>query len=106
MEKNKKLEKLKHFFGIGKHSDYINEYFDKSNIRSSLYVTSVVLVLELSMMINVFLRQFNEETRRSTEWFVIHFSCFTVLFFAALVLFVYSIRHLKKLSEKRYTWES
>ena len=105
MEKNKKLEKLKHFFGIGKHSDYINEYFDKSNIRSSLYVTSVVLVLELSMMINVFLRQFNEETRRSTEWFVIHFSCFTVLFFAALVLFVYSIRHLKKLSEKRYTWE-
>ena len=105
MEKNKKLEKIKHFFGIGKHSDYINEYFDKSNIRSSLYVTSVVLVLELSMMINVFLRQFNEETRRSTEWFVIHFSCFTVLFFAALVLFVYSIRHLKKLSEKRYTWE-
>ncbi len=105
MEKNKKLEKIKHFFGIGKHSDYINEYFDKSNICSSLYVTSVVLVLELSMMINVFLRQFNEETRRSTEWFVIHFSCFLVLFFAALVLFVYSIRHLKKLSEKRYTWE-
>ena len=105
MEKNKKLEKIKHFFGIDKHSDYINEYFDKSNIRSSLYVTSVVLVLELSMMINVFLRQFNEETRRSTEWFVIHFSCFLVLFFAALVLFVYSIRHLKKLSEKRYTWE-
>ena len=105
MEKNKKLEKLKHFFGIGKHSDYINEYFDKSNIRSSLYVTSVVLVLELFMMLNVLLRQFDEETRRTTEWFVIHFSCFLVLFFAALVLFVYSIRHLKKLSEKRYTWE-
>ncbi|MBR4789316.1 MAG: EAL domain-containing protein [Treponema sp.] len=105
MEKNKKLEKIKHFFGIGKHSDYINEYFDKSNIRSSLYVTSVVLVLELFMMLNVLLRQFDEETRRTTEWFVIHFSCFLVLFFAALVLFVYSIRHLKKLSEKRYTWE-
>ena len=105
MEKNKKLEKLKHFFGIGKHSDYINEYFDKSNIRSSLYVTSVVLVLELFMMLNVLLRQFDEETRRTTEWFVIHFSCFLILFFAALVLFVYSIRHLKKLSEKRYTWE-
>ena len=105
MEKKQKLEKIKHFLGIGKHSNYINEYFDKSNIRSSLYVTSVVLVLEFLMMLNVFLRQFNEETRRSTEWFIIHFSCFAVLFLAALALFVYSVRHLKKLSEKRYTWE-
>ena len=81
MEKNKKLEKIKNFLGIGKHSDYINEYFDKSNIRSSICVTSVVLVLELFMMLNILLRQYNEETRRSTEWFVIHFSCFAILFF-------------------------
>ena len=105
MEKNKKLEKIKHFLGIGKRSDYINEYFDKSNIRSGLYVTSVVLVLELLMMINVTLRQFNQETRRSTEWFIIHLSCFAILFLAALALFIYSVRHIKKLSEKRYPWE-
>ena len=104
MEKNKKLEKIKQFLGIGKHSDYINEYFDKSNIRSSICVTSVVLVLELFMMLNVLLRQFNEETRRSTQWFVIHFTCFAILFFAALMLFVYSVRHVKKLAQTRYAW--
>ena len=105
MEKNKKLEKIKHFLGIGKHSDYINEYFDKSNIRSGLYVTSVVLVLEFLMMINITLRQFNEETRRSTELFIIHLSCFAILFTAALAMFIYSVRHVKKLGKKRYPWE-
>ena len=102
---NKKLENIKFFFGIGKHSDYIKEYFDKSNIRSSLYVSSVVMLLELLMMINVTLRQFNEETRRTTEWFIIHFTCFAILFVAALALFIYSIRHVKKLSPKRNVFE-
>ena len=102
---NKKLEKIKCFFGIGKHSDYIKKYFDKSNIRSSLYVSSVVMLLELLMMINVTLRQFNEETRRTTEWFIIHFTCFAILFVAALALFIYSIRHVKKLSPKRNVFE-
>ena len=104
MKKNK-LQKLKTFFGIGKHSDYINEYFDKANIRSSIYVCSVVLVLEFFMMINISIRQCFEESRRSTEWFIIHFSCFAVLFFAALALFVYSVRHVKKLSSSRRKWE-
>ena len=100
----KKIEKIKLFLGIGKHSDYINEYFDKSNIRSSLYVTSVILVLELLMIINITIRQFSEETRRSSQWFIIHLICFIILLLAALALFIYSIRHVKKLSANRNTW--
>lgn len=81
---NKKIiEKVKNFFGIGRYSDYINDYFDKSNIRSSLYVSTVVMVLELLMIISTLFRQFNEETKRTTDWVVIHLSCFTVLFVAA-----------------------
>ena len=100
----KKIEKIKLFLGIEKHSDYINEYFDKSNIRSSLYVTSVILVLELLMIINITIRQFSEETRRSSQWFIIHLICFIILLLAALALFIYSIRHVKKLSANRNTW--
>ena len=103
--KKKFTEKLKYFFGLGKHSDYINEYFDKSNIRSSLNVTSVVMMLELAMMINITLRQFQEETRRSTEWFIIHISSFAILFLAASGLFIYSLRYLKKGNKKRHIWE-
>ena len=105
MEK-KKFEKIKSFLGLEKRSDYINEYFDKSNIRSSICVTIVILILELLMMINITIRQFNDETRRSREWFIIHFSCFAILFIAALILLLYSLRHIKNKGTKRGVWES
>ena len=35
----KTLEKIKDFLGTGRHSDYINKYFDESNIKSSIYVS-------------------------------------------------------------------
>ena len=105
MEK-KKLEKIKKFFGIEKRSDYINEYFDKSNIRSSICVTTVILILELLMMINITLRQFNEQTHRSKEWYIIHLSCFAILFLAALILLLYSLRHIKSKGTKRNVWET
>ena len=104
---NKKIiEKVKNFFGIGRYSDYINDYFDKSNIRSSLYVSTVVMVLELLMIISTLFRQFNEETKRTTDWVVIHLSCFTVLFAAALVLFIYSLRHYKKYNPNHHILET
>ena len=106
MENKKKFEKLRYFFGIGKRSDYMNDYFDKSNLRSSLWVSSVVLILEFIMMVNITIRQFDEETRRSQEWFVIHLSCFVILFLAALVLFIYSVRHVKKPAPRRHLGET
>ena len=105
----KLMEKIKAFLGVGRRSKYINDYMDNSNIWSSLYVTSVVMLLELFMMLNITLRQLNEETRRSTQWFAIHMSCFAILFLAALLLFVYSIRHAKegfKKSSQRFTWDA
>ncbi len=102
----KTIEKLKRFFGIGKYSDYIQNYFDKSNIRSSIYVSCVVIILELLMMINITIRQLDAETRRTTDWFIIHFVCFAVLFVAALALFIYSIHRIKKENSNRYVWET
>ena len=99
------LNKIKKFIGADKHSPYINGYFDKSNIRSSVYVSSVIIILEVFMIINVSVRQFFEETRRSNEWFIIHVSCFAVLLITALTLFIYSVRHVKKLSTNRVLWE-
>ncbi|MBP5358168.1 MAG: EAL domain-containing protein [Treponema sp.] len=100
------LNKIKKFIGADKHSPYINGYFDKSNIRSAVYVSSVIIILEVFMIINISARQLFEETRRSTEWLIIHITCFSVLLLTALVLFIYSIRHIKKLSSNRVLWEA
>lgn len=98
-------QKIKEFFGIGKHSDYLNKFFDEANIRSSIYVTSVIIVLELFMIGNVLFRQLSEETRRSLQWLVTHLACYTVLLASSLALFIYSVIHIKKKTYNRKTWE-
>ena len=98
-------QKIKDFFGIGKHSDYLNKFFDEANIKSSIYVTSVIIVLELFMIGNVLFRQLSEETRRSLQWLVTHLACYTVLLASSLALFIYSVVHIKKKTYNRKTWE-
>ena len=102
----KTLEKIRYFLGTGRHSDYINKYFDKSNIKSSIYVSVVVILLELFMIANVVARQFSPETKRTVHWFTTHLSCYSVLLVSALALFIYSVRHLKKQSSNRKVWET
>ena len=104
--KPKLFAKLKSILGLGKRTDYIDAYFDKSNQKSSIYVTSAVIVLELFMIANITIRQFFEDTRRTNQWFIVHLSCYLVLLLASVILFVYSIRGLKKLKINRYVWES
>jgi len=99
------IDKIKRFLGIEKHSSYVNNYFDNSNIRSSLYVSSVVIFFELFMIINVSLRQLDEETRRATSWYIEHISSYVLLLLSALFLFIYSIRHIKKRTSNRKLWE-
>ena len=101
----KTTEKIRNFLGLGKHSDYINRYFDESNIKSGIYVSSVVILLELFMISSVILRQFAPDTRRSTYWLATHLICYSLLLCSALALFVYSVRHTKKLCTNRNFWE-
>lgn len=101
----KTLEKIRNFLGLGKHSDYINRYFDESNIKSGIYVSSVVILLELFMISSVIIRQLSPETRRSAYWLATHLVCYLLLFCSALALFIYSVRHIKKISTNRKLWE-
>ena len=101
----KTTEKIRNFLGLGKHSDYINRYFDESNIKSGIYVSSVVILLELFMISSVIIRQFAPDTRRSTYWLATHLICYSLLLCSALALFVYSVRHTKKLCTNRNFWE-
>ena len=97
--KRRTRERIKRFFGIEKYSPYISSYFENTNIRSSLYVSSVVIAIELFMICSVIIRQFSEETRRSANWLVIHLICYSVLLLSALCLFIYSACHIKKKSQ-------
>ena len=101
----KMFEKFRDCLGIGKHSDYINRYFDESNLKSGIYVSSVVILLELFMIASVVIRQLLPGTKRSADWFLIHIGCYVALLCSALALFIYSVCHIKKLSSNRKCWE-
>lgn len=88
------LKKIRDFLGIEKFSPYINNYFAYSNARSSIYLSAVVILLELWMLISVVVNQFSD-SKRPFDWFVIHASCYLVLLFAALFMFCASVYGLK-----------
>lgn len=100
-----KLDSIKAFFGIETFTNYTNDYFDRSNIRSSLYVSSIVVLLEIWMIISTIFFQFFGNLRRSKQWLIIHFFCYSLLLLSALILLIYSILHQKKIVKNHKIWK-
>ena len=99
-----RFDKLKAFLGIEKYSKYAQNYFDQSNIRSSFYVASIVVVLELWMICSTLFFQYFGNLNRSRQWLVIHLVCYLVLLISALILLIYSILHQKKIVNNQNVW--
>ena len=101
-----KLDSLKHFLGIENYTKYTHDYFDNSNVRSSLYVSSVVVALELWMILSTIFFQLWGNLNRSNQWIIIHIGCYCTLLVAALVLLIYSILFEKKKVHNHKVWWS
>lgn len=99
-----RFDSLKSFFGIENYTKYTNDYFDRSNIKSSLYVSSVVVLLELWMICSTLFFQFFGNLNRSKQWLIIHLTCYGVLFLSSLTLLIFSILHHKKIIQTHKTW--
>lgn len=100
------LTSIKQFFGTEKYSKYTNDYFDHSNIRSSLYVASVVVVLEIWMIVSTLFFQYFGNLNRSNQWLIIHIASYAALLLSALTLLIYSIIHKKRNVRKHRIWWS
>lgn len=101
-----KLDSVKAFFGIETFTKYTTDYFDRSNIRSSLYVSSVVVLLEIWMIISTLFFQFFGNLGRSKQWLIIHLLCYVFLLLSALILLIYSLLHNRKIVKNHAVWKS
>lgn len=99
-----RFDSLKNFLGIETFTKYTREYFDKSNIRSSLYVSSVVIILEIWMIVSTLFLQFFGDLNRSKQWLLTHLGCYILLLFSASILFTYSLLHHKKIVQNHKAW--
>ncbi len=99
-----RFDSFKNFLGIEKFTKYTSEYFDHSNIRSSLYVASVVVILELWMIISTIFFQLFGGLNRSRQWLFIHIGSYVILLLSALFLLIYAILHQKKIVKNHKVW--
>ena len=99
-----RFDAIKKFLGMEKFTKYTREYFDKSNIKSSLYVSSVVIVLEIWMICSTLLFQYFGDLGRSKQWLFTHIGSYIMLLIAALSLFIFSLLHHKQKINNYKAW--
>ena len=82
---------MRYFLGIEKFSPFVCKHFNECNIRSSLYLSSVVIALELWMLGSTAWFQIFSDSPRTKEWLVKHISCYVLLLIAGIVMLTHSV---------------
>ncbi len=94
--------RLKQLLGLEKFSKYVEDYFGFSNVRSSIYLSIVVIALEIWMIASAIWNQIFSESKRSAEWFITHVASYVLLLAVGIIMLIYAfyvIRH-KTLNKK------
>lgn len=77
------------------YSQYVKDYLFLSNVKSSIYVSTVIAALEIWMLITVITGTITSDGARSFIWIVEHTASYFLLLITAVVMFVYSIYYIK-----------
>ena len=82
--------------GFEKHSTYVRDYFDNVNMRKSIYMSAVIIVLELWMIIRLTLTIFREHLQSSFKlYFEKYYSNYFILLFMGCVMLFCAVRFLR-----------
>ncbi len=95
MEGMKIDDRVKQFLGIEHYSSYVEDYFELSNVRSSIYLSCVIILLELWMIISAVVRHLTGSSRRTPEWLFKHLTSYVVLLAAGLIMLIYALLYIK-----------
>jgi len=89
------MAKIKRWLGLEKRSADINTFFDTANFRSSIYMSVVIIVLEVWMLLSLLKRWIAGDPTRTRLWFIQHFAWYMILLTAAVCMLVYAVFYLK-----------
>ena len=90
------LEALKKWTGLTRDSAYVNDEFDFENMRTSLYMSCVIIALEIWMIFSAIEGVITGERLRSSKWLLSHVALYLLLIAVAAAVFVHSVNCLKK----------
>lgn len=77
------------------YSSFVKDYLFRSNVTSSIYLSVVVIVLEIWMLFNIITGAVFKDGHRSLVWIIQHTSSYIILLATAVIMLVYSIGYLK-----------
>ncbi len=88
------IKMIKRRLGFEPHSPYVNRYFRVANMQSSMYMSFIIIVLEVWMIVSLFMEMATGERARSASWIAQHLISYILLISASIFLFIYAYRYL------------
>lgn len=85
-------ERLRRWLGLDESTPYVERYFENSNTRASIYMSIIVIVLEIWMIINLFLNR-SISSEMTPNSFYLNLVMYIMLFLAAGAVMFISIKH-------------
>lgn len=98
------LKRIREALGLNKNSPFISEYFFKANMRSSIYMSAIIIVLELWMIIRMTHVMFRDDLLDNFSYlFAKYYSNYLILIVTAVVVLIYASLHLSGKIKARNT---
>ena len=88
-------EKISKMLGLDRKSERQKAFFDDANAYAGIYMSIVIISLELFMIGSLIHNVWFESQKRTTEWVIQHLSAYLVLITMAVLLLVFCIRYRK-----------
>ena len=82
--------------GFEKQSKYVRDYFYRTNMRASIYMSMVVIVLEVWMLIRMTKTIFENNLQSNFKYyFEKYYANYLVLLASGIIMLIYAIRYLR-----------
>ena len=89
-------DRVKNWLGLTRNSAFVTDEFDRENMRTSLYMCCVIIVLEIWMIVSAIYGNLSGLRVRSVAWMFSHIGMYLLLIAIAVAMFAHSVLSLKR----------
>ncbi|WP_294471801.1 bifunctional diguanylate cyclase/phosphodiesterase [uncultured Ruminococcus sp.] len=96
------LEKITTMLGLRPHSEYVKNYFYDTNMRASIYMSVIVIVLEIWMIIRLTKTIIVNNLQANLSHYIeTYYSNYFILLGAGVAMFVFAVMYLRGKTHKK-----
>lgn len=89
-------DRITDWLGLNRHSPYVSKYLERANFKTSIYMSVVVMALEIWMLIRTFVLYVVKGDRTyGLDWIMPHVYAYCILLTSAGALFIFSVRYIR-----------